>query len=92
MPFYEYEHDGAPPDGCENRFETLQAISEPPLRACPTCGEPVHRVISTFSVGSTPRSLLSADNIAKHGFTQYKKVGKGQYEKTAGRGPEGIQG
>jgi putative FmdB family regulatory protein len=40
MPLYEYR--------CEKcgRFETLQKFSEGPLAACPTCGEPVERLIS----------------------------------------------
>jgi hypothetical protein len=30
---------------------------------------------------------LRESNIEKAGFTQYKKIGKGVYEKTAGKGP-----
>ena len=42
MPTYEYE--------CERtgkRFEKFQAMSEAPLTECPTCGGPVHRLISS---------------------------------------------
>ena len=40
MPLYEYH--------CETcgRFETLQKFSEGPLKACPTCGKTVDRLIS----------------------------------------------
>jgi putative FmdB family regulatory protein len=40
MPLYEYH--------CEKcgRFETLQKFSEGPLKACPTCGAVVERLIS----------------------------------------------
>ena len=41
MPLYEYECSG-----CRNRFETLQRFSDSPLTQCPTCGGPVHRLIS----------------------------------------------
>jgi len=40
MPTYDYE--------CEKcgRFETVQKITAPPLETCPTCGSPVHKLIS----------------------------------------------
>jgi hypothetical protein len=34
--------------------------------------------------------VLREGHLAKHGFTQYRKVGKGKYEKTAGKGPSTI--
>ena len=42
MPLYEYE--------CDNhghRFEVIQKFSDPPVAVCPTCGGPVHKVISS---------------------------------------------
>jgi len=36
--------------------------------------------------------LSNPNHIEKHGFTQYRKVGKGVYEKTAGKGPDYISG
>ena len=42
MPLYEYE--------CEtngHRFEVIQKFSDPPIQVCPTCGSPVHKVISS---------------------------------------------
>jgi len=40
MPTYDYkcEHCG--------RFQVTQRITEPPLEKCPTCGQPVQRLIS----------------------------------------------
>jgi putative FmdB family regulatory protein len=41
MPLYEYE--------CEtggHRFEVIQKFSDPPVQKCPTCGGPVHKLIS----------------------------------------------
>ena len=42
MPLYEYE--------CDNnghRFEVIQKFSDPPIQTCPTCGGPVHKLISS---------------------------------------------
>ena len=65
-------------------------MDDPPLERCPHCDEPCHRVFSTFAVGGKEKSLLSPSNLAEKGFTQYKRMGKGYYEKTAGEGPQGI--
>ena len=36
--------------------------------------------------------MLSKNNLARHGFTQYQKVGKGEYEKSAGQqGPDALK-
>ena len=34
MPIYEYQCEG-----CEYEFESLQRMSEPPLKQCPSCGK-----------------------------------------------------
>jgi putative FmdB family regulatory protein len=42
MPFYEYECSA-----CQFYVETMQKISEPPLKKCPSCGKPtLKRLIS----------------------------------------------
>ncbi len=57
MPIYEYE----PTYFSENEktqlkdccfFEALQKVNETPLMNCPTCHQAVHRIFSTFSIGS----------------------------------------
>ncbi|MDR1317695.1 MAG: zinc ribbon domain-containing protein [Spirochaetales bacterium] len=40
MPTYEYECKS-----CKHRFEVLQNMSDPPLKACPKCGRAVRRLI-----------------------------------------------
>lgn len=40
MPTYAYRGDQ-----CGHEFEVRQAFSDAPLSECPTCGQPVHRVI-----------------------------------------------
>jgi len=96
MPFYEYraadaaDAGASEPSGCRHcreGFTVLEKLSADPLDACPGCGGPVRRVISAPQVVSGKAHMHRADNIEKHGFTQYKKIGKGVYEKTAGKGP-----
>jgi len=93
MPFYEYIQAAGPGcEHCRDRFTILQRLSEPPLAACPECGSPVKRLISPPTVVSGKAHQLKESNIEKAGFTQYKKIGKGVYEKTAGKGPGIIKG
>jgi len=100
MPFYEYalksEHDNdgqrSGCDHCRSRFTVLQKISDPVLETCPNCGSLIKRIISPPHVVSGKAHQLKEGNIEKAGFTQYKKVGKGVYEKTAGKGPSMISG
>ncbi len=40
MPTYAYRGDE-----CGHKFEVRQSFSDDPLTECPTCGQPVHRVI-----------------------------------------------
>jgi putative FmdB family regulatory protein len=90
MPIYEYVPAGKNScDHCVNAFELMQKISDPTLKFCPNCHHPVQRKISRVNLASSPPSLKQ-DNLEKHGFTQFKKVEKGVYEKTAGKGPDFI--
>ncbi|MFZ2489743.1 MAG: zinc ribbon domain-containing protein, partial [Anaerolineae bacterium] len=45
MPLYEYECES-----CGLHFEKSQRFSEEPVRFCPNCGGPVHRVIQPVGV------------------------------------------
>jgi putative FmdB family regulatory protein len=90
MPIYEYQASGKDHcDHCKNAFDVLQKLSTEPLKFCPQCHHPVGRKISRPNLASSTPSL-SEDNIEKHGLTQFKKVEKGVYEKTAGKGPDYI--
>jgi len=90
MPIYEYQasvKNGC--DHCKTAFDVMQKLSDSELRFCPKCHNPVRRKISRPNLAS-PAPSLSPENIEKHGLTQFKKVEKGVYEKTAGKGPQFI--
>lgn len=88
MPIYEYLASGEGCAKCSVTFECVQKMSDEPLEHCPECGAAVRRVLSTFSVsGGDP---LSPKRLEEKGFTQYVRRGKGNYEKTAGKGPRSI--
>ncbi|MFP4207510.1 MAG: FmdB family zinc ribbon protein [Wenzhouxiangella sp.] len=88
MPFYEYiSTDDQGCDHCRAGFTVLQKLSDEPLAVCPACGRPVRRVISAPHVVSGKAHMLKTSSIEKAGFTQYRKIGQGVYEKTAGKGP-----
>ncbi len=93
MPIYEYRCSTA--DGCDmcrTGFERLQKLSDPDVEHCPQCGAAVERVISAPSLAIGGAHLLKEKKIGDAGFTQYRKIGKGVYEKTAGKGPNIIKG
>jgi len=93
MPIYEYANTTEPGcEKCRQHFTRLEKLAAPPLRRCPSCGTAVRRVISAPNVVSGKSHQLRESNIEKAGFTQYRKIGKGVYEKTAGKGPGIIKG
>lgn len=88
MPIYEYITATGPGcTHCQSGFSLLQRLSDPLVTVCPQCGEPVRKLISPPNVVSGKSHMLRESSIEKAGFTQYRKVGKGVYEKTAGKGP-----
>ena len=92
MPIYEYAATAKGCAHCEAHFDVLQKLAEAPLMHCPHCGTAIVRVISAPSVASGQAHVLKESNVAKRGFTQYRRAGKGVYEKTAGKGPKYISG
>jgi len=92
MPIYQYIAEHAGCSRCASGIELLQRLSDPVLDICPDCHSPVHRVISAPQVVSGQSHLTTESHAGKHGFTQYKRAGKGIYEKTTGKGPAYISG
>jgi predicted nucleic acid-binding Zn ribbon protein len=88
MPLYVYQV--IEEDGSEGEvFEALQGMKDPPLTRHPETGQKVKRLLGLPNVAGQG-STLSPSHLAKHGFTQYRRTGKGTYEKTAGQGPNAI--
>jgi putative FmdB family regulatory protein len=88
VPFYEYTSTGdVNCEHCRESFTVLQGINDAPLANCPACQAAVRRLISAPNLVGSPGSDLKPSKIEKAGFTQYRKIGKGVYEKSAGKGP-----
>ena len=90
MPTYEYR----PLEPCARCGEVLEVfgpVSLSDLKQCPECLRPVERLLSASSVAIGSAPLQQETQFSKKGFTQYRKVEKGLYEKTAGSGPAMIK-
>jgi len=98
MPTYVYTAtptDNATPNACDvcsGTFEIVQRMSENALTQCPKCGAAVERVILAPNLSNAGAVKKPSDKrLAQAGFTQYKKSGKGYYEKSFGSGPSSLQ-
>jgi putative FmdB family regulatory protein len=92
MPIYTYRSTETGCDHCREGFDLLQRLSDAELSLCPHCSQPVRKQLSAPSLAIGGAHLLNEKKIGDKGFTQYRKIGKGVYEKTAGKGPNIIQG
>lgn len=92
MPIYTYRCVADGCADCSEGFDLLQRLSDPELAACPQCGRPVQKQLSAPALAMGGAHLLNEKRVGEKGFTQYRKIGKGVYEKTAGKGPNIIQG
>lgn len=95
MPTYHYIAAGETHCSyCLAGFDVVQKMVDDAFTICPQCGHDIRRVISapalTSQLTRDSNKTLSEQNIEKNGFTQYRKVGNGKYEKTAGNGPATI--
>lgn len=80
MPYYEYELCEGDCKICGGRFTLRRPVSAAALTQCPLCKKPVRKIISQFT---SPQKLkpLSISDAKKAGFTIYKKLGRGEYER-----------
>lgn len=76
MPTYEYR--------CEQcgKFDYFQAITDAPLSTCPTCGQPVRRLIS--------RNVNIIFKGPGFHITDYRKSGSGS-GRSSGNGKDGAE-
>ncbi len=98
MPTYMYgPKPGRAPgtcDVCSGTFEIVQRMSDESLTQCPKCGEAIERMITLPNLnGAGKYKKPSDERMAKAGFVQYKRKGKGYYEKSFGsQGPQTLHG
>ncbi len=80
MPFYEYELCEGDCKVCGGKFTLRRPLSAAPLTQCPACKKPVRKIISQFT---SPLKLkpVSVSDAKKAGFTTFKRIGKGEYER-----------
>ncbi|MGN0853304.1 MAG: FmdB family zinc ribbon protein [Kiritimatiellia bacterium] len=81
MPTYVYEAKAADKScpKCRTGFEIMQSIHDPKLAVCPACGAAIVRVIQAPGLGHSRSDLHYRAKRA--GFSCFKKVQKGEYEK-----------
>jgi len=101
MPIYEYRCES-----CQHELETIQKISDPPLRDCPSCGEPaLKKKISAagfrlkgsgwyetdFKTGGQKKNLAKDDAPAAESKAADTKAGEGKTtETTASAGAKPV--
>lgn len=97
MPVYVYRAVKSSPSAaracelCANDFELIQKMADDTLTGCPKCGAAIERVISAPNLnGAGKYKAPSESQLSKSGFTQYKRKGKGYYEKSFGSGPSSL--
>lgn len=91
MPIFDYQCiDSTGCDHCGPGFEHLERLHAEPLTKCPRCGAPIQKLLSAPAMAMGGAHLQKEKTIGDAGFTQYRKIGKGVYEKTAGKGPAVI--
>ena len=87
MPLYDYAPASGKCGQCDGRFEVVQRIADAKLTHCPTCNQPVERLIGAPALGG--KYSVSDQKVKQLGMTKYKKAEDGVYERTAGSfGPE----
>lgn len=90
MPIYVYAPVAGSCPQCAGTFEVFQRVADEKLTACPACGQACERRIMAVAVGG--KYSMSDSKIKESGFTKYKKVGDGKYERTVGSGgPETLE-
>lgn len=77
MPLYEYELCEGDCPVCGGKFTLNRPLSAKPLTNCPACKKPVRKVWSRFNSPKT----VSISDAKKAGFSVFKKVSKGEYER-----------
>lgn len=80
MPIYEYELTEGDCKVCGGGFSLNRPVNRPALTKCPLCRKAVRKIISRVN-SPTHLKPLSISDAKTAGFTVFKKVGKGEYER-----------
>ncbi|KAB2901719.1 MAG: hypothetical protein F9K31_01035 [Dokdonella sp.] len=75
---------------CCYGFERLHKAGEAPLTHCPACGTSLRRVLAAPALIDSAAQHLAPAHLARHGFSQYRRLERGRYEKIAGDGPDQL--
>ena len=81
MPLYEYECEA-----CGHRFEKIQKYSDPLETKCPTCGGPVHKLMSSPAIQFKGSGFYITDYAKKDYVSASKKEQDGASGDGAGKG------
>ena len=73
MPLYEYQCDA-----CTHRFERIQKFSDPPADACPKCGGPVRKLLSSPAIQFKGSGWYITDYARKGGSPESKSDTKSE--------------
>jgi putative FmdB family regulatory protein len=80
MPLYEYQCES-----CEHRFEKIQKFSDPAPEACPKCGAPVRKLMSSPAIQFKGTGWYITD-YAKKSSTDAGKGGSGRSDSGGDKG------
>jgi hypothetical protein len=80
MPLYVYEPVEGDCKICRNRLEIRRPADRPALEKCPLCRKPVRQIFETFNTPKVTKPVSVAD-AKKAGFSVFKKIGSGEYER-----------
>ncbi len=87
MPIFEYRCDNPDCTAQGRHYDRLQRLGDDSAAECPDCGQPGTRQISAPAIAMGSAHTMKESHFSNRGFTQYKRLEKGVYEKTAGKGP-----
>jgi putative FmdB family regulatory protein len=78
MPLYEYQCEQ-----CGHRFEVIQKFSDAAITVCPTCGGPVHKLLSSPAIQFKGSGWY---------ITDYARAGKSDTGTVAAKGESSSSG
>jgi putative FmdB family regulatory protein len=85
MPTYQYACTNA---SCGNRFELVQAFTDPSVTECPVCGQPVRKVYGSVGVVFKGSGFYRTDSRAEKTAANGHKSGDHEASKTDAGGSE----